>query len=775
MRKENHDWFGQDYEKQSTRFTIRLMASYSIVLLVILCMGILLYTISIEKIKIGIHRQTQTLLDNAVEQLDQDFVSMSSFALQLSGSSELVFLANLNTTENDEFYLLSSKAKSRLATLLSAQMFLPVDRYFVHLRNTGYSISFDHFEKLRQYYLTTRRLDIAAYDDWKALIEDPANQYQMLSLSPYATETTPDRYNYLFVMPLERFALRRIPADLCLEISAAQLHGIFSELNLYNSGFLCVSDPQGSPVFGIGADAVPLSPAQMAAYLSEVTAAPSTVNEISNLRKTSGHFMLTRSTSKSNGWTYYLVQPSNDVLYSVLSYQAVFTVCVVGALILGFVFIVLLSKRNSIPFVGISRLLSQSEHSKQELLALAKQQEPLLRTSYARQIMRGTLSSPEETDYARRYLMLPEDKTVKFFVLYCSVYLEKYEVEDSDTTVVGIAQGNYDALLIEHFERFFGEPLCFFRPQEYSYALLIHASNEQCFAQTAQKVAETFTQMHDALIQQHSIWLFGGLGNSNILLSFAWKSYQQAHEASRNATNDRFFCIYESLERNRNSYYYPSELSSSLSQFVLAGNQEQIDELFHLIEKENLQKRSLSGLQINWLLSDIRNTLVKLRFSMSEESVPAAVQTRVDARWEELPSLKLYHNIALELSRACQTDKSNENQLIFRIREYISQNFTDPAICLSKISMEFSISESYFSYLFKKITGENFSVSLERMRMQEAEKLIRDPQEKISDLYLKLGYNNQNSFRRVFKKTFGVSPAAMRESISPLAEAGLKE
>ena len=57
----------------------------------------------------------------------------------------------------------------------------------------------------------------------------------------------------------------------------------------------------------------------------------------------------------------------------------------------------------------------------------------------------------------------------------------------------------------------------------------------------------------------------------------------------------------------------------------------------------------------------------------------------------------------------------------------------------------------------------NFSVYLEKLRMAKAKELVLESSVSISELYQYTGYNNAASFRRAFKKKFGVSPKEMRE------------
>ena len=80
--------------------------------------------------------------------------------------------------------------------------------------------------------------------------------------------------------------------------------------------------------------------------------------------------------------------------------------------------------------------------------------------------------------------------------------------------------------------------------------------------------------------------------------------------------------------------------------------------------------------------------------------------------------------------------KSEKNNLIDSIVTYIRENYKNPALCLSKISDEFHISESYFSHMFKENMNVNFSVYLEDLRLTEAAHLIEKGESGINEIAL---------------------------------------
>ncbi len=47
--------------------------------------------------------------------------------------------------------------------------------------------------------------------------------------------------------------------------------------------------------------------------------------------------------------------------------------------------------------------------------------------------------------------------------------------------------------------------------------------------------------------------------------------------------------------------------------------------------------------------------------------------------------------------------------------------------------------------------------------MKKALELIKSKDVPLTEVYMMVGYNNQNSFRRAFKKIYGTTPGSIRE------------
>lgn len=95
--------------------------------------------------------------------------------------------------------------------------------------------------------------------------------------------------------------------------------------------------------------------------------------------------------------------------------------------------------------------------------------------------------------------------------------------------------------------------------------------------------------------------------------------------------------------------------------------------------------------------------------------------------------------------------------------EYIDQNFTDD-VSIEKASHVAMLSQSYFSYLFKSMTGKTFVEYLTELRIQEAMRLLKNTNKRVVDICFESGFKNVNHFNRTFKNYAGISPLQYRNA-----------
>lgn len=125
------------------------------------------------------------------------------------------------------------------------------------------------------------------------------------------------------------------------------------------------------------------------------------------------------------------------------------------------------------------------------------------------------------------------------------------------------------------------------------------------------------------------------------------------------------------------------------------------------------------------------------------------------------------------LSDKCRSDmelsKTNADQdrirPINQAKKYIQDNFAK-GLTLEEVSGVAGFSPSYFSTIFRKETGENFSDYLMHIRVEHAKSLLRDSRIRIKDICSQVGYYDYKRFTKKFKELTGVSPKEYRDLYS---------
>lgn len=94
---------------------------------------------------------------------------------------------------------------------------------------------------------------------------------------------------------------------------------------------------------------------------------------------------------------------------------------------------------------------------------------------------------------------------------------------------------------------------------------------------------------------------------------------------------------------------------------------------------------------------------------------------------------------------------------------YINNNFREH-ISLDFLAEKFFISPSYFSKIFREISGNTFTDYLNGVRIKEAQRLMHETNMSIAQIAKKIGYNSSTHFGRTFKNHTGLSPLSYKKS-----------
>lgn len=103
--------------------------------------------------------------------------------------------------------------------------------------------------------------------------------------------------------------------------------------------------------------------------------------------------------------------------------------------------------------------------------------------------------------------------------------------------------------------------------------------------------------------------------------------------------------------------------------------------------------------------------------------------------------------------------KQKLNQAIEYIQAHLGENLS-----LSDIANELGMSQYYFCHLFKRSTGMTPHQFLIRQRVEQAKRLLKQPERTVTSIALDCGFANQSHFAKCFRQFTGINPNQFRKS-----------
>ena len=102
---------------------------------------------------------------------------------------------------------------------------------------------------------------------------------------------------------------------------------------------------------------------------------------------------------------------------------------------------------------------------------------------------------------------------------------------------------------------------------------------------------------------------------------------------------------------------------------------------------------------------------------------------------------------------------------IWKARKFIEE-YSGEELSLKQVAKAVNISANHLSEKFKEVTGVNFVEYIARRRFKNACELLRNPNQRISEIAFAVGFQSLSQFNRVFKKLARKSPSRYRADLS---------
>jgi two-component system response regulator YesN len=146
-------------------------------------------------------------------------------------------------------------------------------------------------------------------------------------------------------------------------------------------------------------------------------------------------------------------------------------------------------------------------------------------------------------------------------------------------------------------------------------------------------------------------------------------------------------------------------------------------------------------------------TFAKLRKCLDDRRNEVRKQKRLEEMVKESPTY------LREKLNAQERYKTANQKLAERILEYIDREYTSNALSLQAIAKQVQKSPAYISKVFKEVTGDNYIHYVSKKRLAKALDLLQNTSLLVYQVTEAVGWSDQSSFIRLFKKQYGFTPS----------------
>lgn len=150
----------------------------------------------------------------------------------------------------------------------------------------------------------------------------------------------------------------------------------------------------------------------------------------------------------------------------------------------------------------------------------------------------------------------------------------------------------------------------------------------------------------------------------------------------------------------------------------------------------------------------------------TKEVLLQALRSRADDFIEkpfDMDDLRKKIETLLQENFSANTAERSKNIKIDRIKRFIERNYSN--VKLEHIAGELCLSPKYISRIFNEKTEFSFRDYKIHVKVDKAKALLKESGMSITEIAFDLGYQNPESFMRIFKQATGLTPSQYRKSL----------
>lgn len=740
----------------------RILFSYLSVLIIPILIGTFIYYSAVSSTTKMVRNYSHSMLNQSVNTIDAQLKELESIPFYLSSLTELT-TKNVEITPGspeiyDIYQLYQHIPKfSLINNLISDTQIILLNNEFMLTDYNALRITPQTYSGLLSY--TGMELS-----DFWTFAKDHIYDNTFVQFTDAQGTITPT-----IISSITDKQARFPQALVILRLKEASLKNTMSGLLIDSGSSVFLLDENNNLITSVQGKDTTLSVNDALAYLKEHPEEDADYN----------NDIVTTIKSDYNGWRYCIFSPKDAVMASLAATKRRAILLIAFSLIISFLFTALLCMRkasvlkkvvaylsgdepelntsDSNEFSHIINAASKLKTSNKELTQNMLAQKPLLDATVLRNAFSGTINKPEELQYLFATLgILPDNQHFAVLLIHATPADASAQSELTRYPVL------LAALVRECIEKNAPCPVYSLDIDNCQKVVLFieNSVEKQEFRQQLVRFADNTRKMS---LEKNSILLNFCASDIYDMVDDLPRAYNQAVVISQQATREQdcYFFTSGDIPEIQKLYYYPVQTELELIRLIKTGSQNDLSRLLDTIRNNNFVERTLSSSMLSQLTFSIRSSIIRGLADLPQEQLSSDAYLKIRKMNE--PALDSLFSAILELNKYLvrvnnQLNSSKNEQQAEKIMEYISSHYTRSDFTIYTICDEFHISESFAYQIFREVIGTSFADLLEQIRIEQACQMLSEGKYLIKDIALHVGYTNDNSFRRAFKRVMGITP-----------------
>ena len=208
---------------------------------------------------------------------------------------------------------------------------------------------------------------------------------------------------------------------------------------------------------------------------------------------------------------------------------------------------------------------------------------------------------------------------------------------------------------------------------------------------------------------------------------------------------------------------------SEVENLIRGGTKQELENYLNAFF-DTMDKRCISQVVANFMMTQLISEVFRIVYAVAEDDAVTELEKHISFLNQMFMAdssqiRKRYIDFCLSARDLIAEQRKKSSKVICeKALELIERKYMDTDLSLVSISNEIAVSPNYLSALIKKYTDSTFIELLTKKRIEIAKDLILCSSMKIREISEKCGYSDQHYFSYCFKKYTGESPIMCRRN-----------